>query len=125
MVKRSIVFTIIFILIITFGILETNYINNQFSYLNQELDQAIESVKTESTQTDIIDKIIEWWHGERKKLNSFIPHNEIKEIDALLSETRSFINTGNFNIALSRLEKLKNYAANIPNSFAPHFENIF
>ena len=125
MVKRNIIFICIFIFIIVFGIIETNYINNQFEYLNAELDVAIEYAENNAGETDTIDKLIEWWHSKKKILNSFITHNEIKDIDSLLSETRSFINTGNFDLALSRLEKLKVYAVNIPKNFAPHFENIF
>lgn len=125
MVNKGIIVALVLGVLLTVGIVETNYINRQFSYFFTQLESVEQQAKANDNDTDNIDTIISWWHAQKKKLNSFIPHNEIKEIDSLLAEAKSFMVSEDFNLALSRLAKLKNYAINIPNNFTPHFENIF
>lgn len=123
--SKNIILIAFFSAVIVLGVIEMNYVQSQFKFFEQQLEQASQQVIDEDSDTHHIDEIVQWWRQQKKTFHSFIPHNEIKDIDSLLMETRSFIISERFDLARARLEKLLSYAKNIPGTFSPHFENIF
>lgn len=66
-----------------------------------------------------------WWIRKKSRLHAYIPHNDIKEIDHWLAETVSLVHSGDYALALSKIEVLRELCEHIPGTFRITFENIF
>ena len=62
-------------------------------------------------------------NGE-KNLHSVIPHNDISYIDYWMGEAVSYIETKNFDDALSKIEVLITICEQIPQTYSVSLENI-
>lgn len=66
----------------------------------------------------------ELWETEKKNLHSVIPHNDISYIDYWMGEAVSYIETKNFDDALSKIEVLITICEQIPQTYSVSLENI-
>ena len=61
----------------------------------------------------------------KETLHIFLPHNDISYIDYWLNEACSLIYTKNYDLALGKLEVLKEISLNLPHGYTLKLENIF
>ena len=65
------------------------------------------------------------WDDKKSKLHIFVPHNDISYIDYWLSEACGLLYNGEYELALGKVEVLKEISKNLPDAYNVKFENIF
>ena len=65
------------------------------------------------------------WSDKKEKLHIFIPHNDISYIDYWLGECCGLLKNGNYELAIGKIEVLKEIAKNLPDAYTVRLENIF
>ena len=65
------------------------------------------------------------WTDKKSRLQVLLPHNDISYIDYWLSEACGLIYTGQYELALGKIEVLKEIAKNLPDAYSLTLENIF
>lgn len=125
MVKTILSFLLTAALILCAGIFETIFVNSQFASFNRALETLEEKVRTFTASRDDVDAVTALWEKEKKQLHVVIPHNDISYIDYWLGEAVSYIETKNYDDALSKIEVLLTICEQIPQTYSVTFENIF
>lgn len=101
------------------------YVNTQF----KEFSGAVQTLydKTEERTANREDgyALKTMWADKKSKLHVFIPHNDISYVDYWLSEACGLIYSENYDEALSKLEVLREIAANLPFAYTVRLENVF
>ena len=65
------------------------------------------------------------WTDKKSKLQILVPHNDISYVDYWLSEACGLLYNGNYELALGKVEVLKEIAKNLPDAYRIRLENIF
>lgn len=125
MVKSFISAIVALALLITGAVLENHALTKDFNKLDSILVELYDKTETEIATKDDALAVQKWWLKKKSVLNSYIPHDDIKDVDTLLAETVNLIYTKNFNLALAKLEVLIELCEHIPHSFSFKAENIF
>ena len=123
---KAIYFTLAAVLLcIGLFLFTEQYVERQF----KEFSEAIETLydKTENKTANREDgfAVRTLWNSKKEKLHVFLPHNDISYVDYWLSEACGLIYYQNYELALGKLEVLKEIAANLPGAYKLKFENIF
>ena len=67
----------------------------------------------------------EMWTEKKSKLHVFLPHNDISYIDYWLNEACGLIYCGEYDLALGKIEVLREISKNLPDGYTLKLENIF
>lgn len=113
------------ILCIAFFIFVEWYLNREFNAFYEAVDCLYDKTEEMTATREDADAVRALWADKRSKLHIFIPHNDISYIDYWLSEACSLIYTGNYELALGKLEVLKEIVKNLPEAYSVALENIF
>ena len=104
---------------------ENFFVNNQFDRLEPALPALEKKVRDgDAVRTDA-DAVKMLWDSEKRKLHAVIPHNDISYIDYWLGEAVSYVETKNYDDALSKIEVLLTICEQIPKTYSISFENVF
>ena len=101
--NRIVIAIVVFVLILTFGILNEVYINNSFTGISdrcEEVRTLIEEKDYEKAKQKS-EESIKWWDKRRNILELTCPHNEIKDFMANLSALYGAIYAENYQDALA------------------------
>ena len=101
------------------------YVNRQFSQFYGALETLYEKTENESATREDGYAVKEMWADKKSKLHVFLPHNDISYIDYWLNEACGLIYTENYELALGKLEVLKEIALNLPAAYGVKIENVF
>ncbi|MDE6586694.1 MAG: DUF4363 family protein [Clostridia bacterium] len=101
------------------------YLGNQFGEFSDALDALYVKVEDKSATAEDAYAVREIWKDKKSKLHIFIPHNDISYIDYWLSECLGLLHEGNHELALGKVEVLKEIAENLPDAYTVKLENIF
>ncbi len=101
------------------------YIGTQLGEFSAALDTLYAKIDNETATREDGIAVRELWADKKSKLHVFLPHNDISYIDYWLSEACGLIYNGEYNLALGKIEVLREISKNLPDSYALHFENIF
>lgn len=124
MVKTLLSIFISLALLIGAAVFETFYVGAQFEKFGDALAALEMKVRDESATRGDAEAVRELWENEKKNLHSVIPHNDISYIDYWMGEAVSYIETKNFDDALSKLEVLITICEQIPQTYSVSFGNI-
>ena len=124
MVKTLISIFISIALLVGAAIFENFYVGAQFDKFGDALETLEGKVRDESATRGDAEAVRELWEAEKKNLHSVIPHNDISYIDYWMGEAVSYIETKNFDDALSKIEVLITICEQIPQTYSVSFENI-
>lgn len=131
MVKKWIVVLSIMAILVVGCILESNYINQSFMFLEERLvkyQSVIES--TEESEIDsndnisYIENLHEEWHTRVPALKSLIWHSGIKDVEVSLSRIASYVKEQEKTEALAELGALIDYLEHYSEDFTLVIENI-
>ena len=125
MIKSVISLICVCIILLVGTILETNFINKEFSDFHNVLDVAYEKVLNQTAVEDDVYAVQNNWLDKKAKLHAFIPHNDIKEIDLWIAEAVTLVRDKEWHDAVSKIEVLKELTEQIPKTFLISFSNIF
>ena len=124
MVKTLLSIFISLALLVGAAVFETFYVGAQFHKFGDALETLEIKVRNESSTRGDAEAVRERWETEKKNLHSVIPHNDISYIDYWMGEAVSYIETKNFDDALSKIEVLITICEQIPQTYSVSLENI-
>ena len=101
------------------------YLNKQFEEFSAALDTLYEKIEDETATQEDGFAVRTLWEDKKSKLHIIVPHNDISYIDYWLSEACGLLYNGKYDLALGKVEVLKEIAKNLPGSYSITFENIF
>lgn len=105
-------------------VFEQIYVSNTFKEFKENTVKVYDLTKSgRATSDDVVD-LQDYWYGKKKILHIFIPHNDIKEIDLWLAESRVLVEEEKFEDALSKLDVVIELTEQIPKTFLIKIENI-
>ena len=123
---KGIVSIILSLLVIAGGTwIEQRSIRKDFQTFDVILHTLEDKVEQKTAESEDVLAIQKWWIQKKSKLHAYIPHNEIKDVDHWLAESVSLVQTGDYALALSKIEVLRELCEHIPGTFRINFENIF
>ncbi|MDE5667205.1 MAG: DUF4363 family protein [Clostridia bacterium] len=101
------------------------YLENQFNEFSTALDTLYEKIEDETATLEDGYAVRTLWTDKKSKLQVLIPHNDISYIDYWLSEACGLIKNGHYDLALGKIEVLKEITKNLPDAYSIRLENIF
>ncbi len=101
------------------------YVNAQFKEFNEALEALYTKVETQTASAEDGSAVRALWDDKKSKLHIFVPHNDISYIDYWLSEACGLLYNGEYELALGKVEVLKEISKNLPDAYNVKFENIF
>ena len=125
MVKTLLSLLISTLLLFGAAIGESYFVNRQFGRLDTAPAALEEKVREENATRTDAETVQTLWNEEKRKLHAVIPHNDISYIDYWLGEAVSYIETKNYDDALSKVEVLLTVCKQIPKTYSISFENVF
>lgn len=101
------------------------YLKNQFSEFSEALDSLYSKVEDKTATAEDGYAVRAIWSEKKEKLHILIPHNDISYLDYWLSETCGLLYYGKYELALGKVEVMKEIAKNLPDAYHVKLENIF
>lgn len=101
------------------------YINKQFDEFHEALETLYDKIENETANREDGYAVREMWNEKKSKLHIFVPHNDVSYIDYWLSEACGLIYSGEYELALGKIEVLREITKNLPGGYSFKFENIF
>lgn len=123
---KSIIYTVTALtLCLGFFFWTQGYLYGQFTEFGEAIETLYDKTEEKLSNREDAYAVKSMWSDKKQKLHIFIPHNDISYIDYWLSEACSLIYTGNYELALGKLEVLKEIVKNLPDAYSVALENIF
>lgn len=101
------------------------YLHKQFEQFGDALETLYRKIENEEANREDGYAVREMWANKKSKLHIFLPHNDISYVDHWLNEACGLIYEGNYQLALCKIEVLRDVAKNLPDSYSLKLENIF
>ena len=125
MVKTILSIVISFSILVGICIFESVFIHKTINSVETALIQLETKTKMQTaTKADAL-KVNEEWQNTKRILHIFVPHNDIGYIDYWLGEAISYIESKNFDHALSKVQVLISIFNQIPEVYSLSLQNIF
>ena len=125
MVRSIIILISVLAIIASASIFEKSYFNSKMEYFDTNLDVIISQTENEEDASDNLQTLTDWWKNEKKIMHAFISHNEIKDIDGLMIESKEFIENAEYVFASAKLKRLDDMIVTLPDGYSFCFGNIF
>ncbi len=101
------------------------YVNSQFEDFSGAVDTLYSKVENKTANREDGFAVRTLWNDRKEKLQIFLPHNDISYIDYWLSEACGLIYCEKYELALGKLEVLREISKNLPGSYSVKLQNIF
>lgn len=123
---KSIIYTAVAIaLCIGIFIFGEWYLNTQFNEFSTAVNSLYEKVDDRTATPDDGYAVRMLWEDKKSKLHIIIPHNDISYIDYWLSECCGLLENDEYELALGKVEVLKEITKNLPDAYRIRIENVF
>ncbi|MDE6373409.1 MAG: DUF4363 family protein [Clostridia bacterium] len=123
---RSIIYTVVAIALCIGVFIGTEiFITKQFSQFNASLQTLYDKIEEETATREDAYAVRTMWSDKKKKLQVFIPHNDVSYIDYWLSEACALIYNDEYDLALGKIEVLLEITKNLPDAYNVKLENVF
>lgn len=101
------------------------YLNRQFEEFHGALETLYKKIEDSTANREDGYSVRSMWNDKKSKLHVFVPHNDISYIDYWLNEACGLIYCEEYELALGKLEVLREITQNLPGGYSLKFENIF
>ena len=101
------------------------YVDKQFEDFSEAVDALYDKTENKTANREDGFAVRTLWNSKKEKLHVFLPHNDISYVDYWLSEACGLIYYENYELALGKLEVLKEISKNLPGAYRVKPENIF
>lgn len=127
---REFVICIVIIIVILFGNNVTeNYTKESVEHTSKSLNQLREEIKKDNISNDVakqqIIKIHDEWNDRHNKLAYYIEHDELEKVETDLTALKSYIETEEYEEAISELDKGVFVLKHIEEKNEFNLQNIF
>lgn len=120
---------IIIVIIISLDIVMQKYTKESTDEIISELEKINEEIKTQKLQQeDLKEKSIEIkekWQEKNSTLAYYIEHNELEKVETNIRAMISYIETGEYNLALEKIETNIFILKHIKDKYQLSLDNIF
>ena len=119
---------IIVAIIISLDIVMQNYTKKSTDEIISDLEKINVALKTQQTEEDLKHKLIEIkekWKEKNSILAYYIEHNELEKVETNLTSMISYIETGEYNLALDKIETNIFVLKHIKDKYQLSLENTF
>mgnify|MGYP004497313341 FL=1 len=125
--KELIICIILVILIIIGDIVTQNYTKNTVNYMTEELENLKQSLseKEDEKSDEVINKIDDKWQEVHDKLACYIEHDELEKVETNFTACKSLAKYGEYEQAISELEKTVFVLDHITDKYSFNLVNIF
>ncbi|MBQ2713026.1 MAG: DUF4363 family protein, partial [Clostridia bacterium] len=113
------------LLLVGGSFLEQWQIRKNFTELEQSLLNLYQRIEAEEAVASEAELIYKSWEESKRKMHTYLPHSEIRDISFWLAEVKSYVSSGNFEDAQAKTATLIVAVRDIPKRFFPSFSNIF
>jgi hypothetical protein len=122
---KSIVYTIsAIILSLAFFIFTVIYLKVQFVEFVGAVTTLYDKTENHTANEEDAKAVRSMWAEKKSKLHIFIPHNDISYVDYWLNEACSLIYLEEYDVALPKLEVVKEICKNLPEGYIIKLENV-
>ncbi len=101
------------------------FMNKQFEEFSTALDSLYAKIEDETATREDGYAVKTLWADKKSKLQIVVPHNDISYIDYWLSEACGLLYNGHYDLALGKIEVLKEITKTLPDAYRIKLENIF
>ncbi len=101
------------------------YVSKQFGDFSKAVDGLYSKIEDGTANREDGYAVRSLWNDKKEKLHVFVPHNDISYVDYWLSEACGLLYNGNYELALAKLEVLKEITRTLPGAYDLHIANIF
>ena len=122
------IISIILVILIFVGDFITHkYTDSTINSFNEELQNLKNSLieKNQEKSKKEIENAEKSWENIQHKMAYYIEHNELEKVETNLAEARSLTKSGNFDFAISALDKTDYVLEHINEKYTFSLENIF
>lgn len=125
--KELIICIVLVILIIIGDIITQNYTKNTVNYLTGELEKLGKnlSAKDDNKTYEKISEIDNKWKKAHDKLAYYIEHDELEKVETNFTACKSLAKNGEYEQAISELEKTVYVLDHITDKYSFNLVNIF
>ena len=122
---RSVVLTIAAIVLSAAFFLFTDiYLEKQLTRFSSAVETLYDKTEEGTANREDAYAVKSLWQDEKSRLQIFVPHNDIAQVDYWLNEACAFIYTGNYSLALANLEVVIEIAKNLPENYSLKAGNV-
>lgn len=122
--KNILIPILVLLFLVGAGIAEALIVNNIFDEFVAETDKLIELAKKEELTQEQFDRYDKMWYDVREKCEFFLPHNDVYELNLRVSETKGYVETGDFDSCLVQLEVVRRLAMYVRHLAEPKLRHI-
>lgn len=101
------------------------YIKTQFNEFESALDTLYSKIEDRTATREDGTAVRTLWNDKKSKLQVLLPHNDISYVDYWISEACGLLYNGEYELALGKIEVLKEITKNLPDAYGIRLENIF
>ena len=125
--KELIICIILVILIVIGDWVTQNYTKNTVNYITGELENLKQNLleKSDDKVDEDINKIDDKWKEVYDKLAYYIEHDELEKVETNFTACKSLAKSGEYEQAISELEKTVFVLDHITDKYSFNFVNIF
>lgn len=124
---KNIIAVVMFIAILTVGILDQVNIKNSFTELIEKTDEVQICLEREDYEKakELSHQALIWWNKKRDLLELTCPHNEVKDLATLVAQLDGYVNTDDKDNAIATCMAVKADAYTRYNILAYKIKNVF
>lgn len=123
MVKTLISIFVSLAVLIGLSIFEQRFVHKTFQNFTYAMRALYDKTEDRSVTSDDGKAICLYWEEQKKRLQIWLPHTTLQEVDYQLYEAVGFIFVEDYDGALPKMEVVLGMCENIPYSYTLHIEN--
>lgn len=101
------------------------YLGKEFDEFHTALESLYSKIENETATREDGLAVRTLWENKKSKLHILVPHNDISYIDYWLNEACGLLYNGKYELALGKIEVLKEISKNLPDAYSIKLENVF
>lgn len=126
MLKEVIISIVIVLSITVLDFVTQDYTKATVKQTSVMLNNLKEEIKRdEEKASDNLEEIFKNWEEKREKMAYFIEHDELEKVETNLTNIKSYIEQGEFDMAISSIDEAEFILKHIKEKNAFNLENIF
>lgn len=124
MKKQILIVIILIVLLVGSGIGECLIVRSAFSEFSNRLETLWEQAGKKAVDYSSFEDCLSYWKKMRERLEFFLNHLDITEIDLRLAECKAYLINNDYTNAMAQLSILIEMADHVPHMALPSIEHI-
>jgi len=124
MILRMVLAIVLFVLLVTGGILEEYYVDRVLGEFEEKLED-IADTPDGHYDMDELQEIYDWWIKKHTAMDMFLPHTPLNEVTLTLGEMMGAVQAGDYDNATAQLCRVRASVDTLQETFSISIANIF